>query len=175
MSISTTLKAEDGLYVPFRTGKRGGYLGGDPVGTLSLDSEVTGNATGGTAALLLTMNRDEFGFPIIFVPTFVSTRDNLAAPEVVRLAYVTAGNERISGDIEQHVLPLAGASALNVGNFDSIGIPIEGFGEDLRVGQITWSSNVDTKVYHGHWFGYCFDAQLIAREGRIGELLAGIR
>ncbi len=176
MSITGQRKVEEGLFVPWRTAKRGGVSGGEPVGTLSLDKQEVGDSGGGTVAVQITANREEFGFPGIFVPTFVTTRDNLASPEVIRLAYVTVGNERISGDIEQHALALAGPAALNVATFDNIGIPLEFQGvTDLVIMQATWSTNTDTKVYHFHIFGYMFDAQLIAREGRISELLAGIR
>lgn len=174
MSISQSLDVRDGVYVPWRTAKRGGINGGDPVGTVSVDGGLTGDATAGTAAIIIRMSRDTFGFPIIMIPTHLSARDNLASPEVVRLAYVTQGNERMVGDIEQHVLALAGAAALNVANFDSLGIPIEGQGVDQIILQVTWSTNTDTKVYHAHVFGYVYDAQLIAREGRVEGRLAGL-
>ncbi len=167
--------ADNGLFVPWRTAKRGGRDGGEPVGTLSIDGGAVGDATAGTFALRITANREEFGFPGIFVPTHMTIRDNLASAEVVRLAYVTAGNERLNGDIEQHVLAIAGAAGLNVASFGNVGIPIEFFGVNTVIMQASWSTNTDTKVYHFHVFGYMFDAQIIAREGRIGELLAGIR
>ncbi len=166
-----------GRYVPYRTPERAGEDGGDPVGTLSIAATATGAAGGGTVTVVIRMRRTEFGFRLIWVPTYISVVDNLATAEVVLLgAFGNPNNERLAGAMRQSVLPLAGAGALNVGSFTQLGVAVEPETETIStVLTGEWSTNTDTKVYFVHAYGVCYDAEVIAREGRISELLAGLR
>ncbi len=176
MSVTTNRDSADpviGHYVPFRTGERG--WNGSPVGTFAVDAQTTGDATGGTLDLNILMQRDMFGFHPLFVPTFISTRDNLATAEVVIVGYQGGGNDRLLATFREAVLPLAGASGLNVGRLTQGNIIIDP-SSLVAAGVLTasWSSNVDTKAYHFHIMCTVFDGQLLAREGQVHELLGGL-
>lgn len=175
MAVDTTVTvAGGGLYVPFRTPIRAGPLGNQPVGTLNVDANATGAAGGGTVTLRITMDVEEFGFRPIWCPTRVSVSDNLATAEAMELLYIATGNERLRANIGEVVVTVA-VSGSNVGLAEGLPVPIQpnvAAGEIMRA---TWDTNTDTKIYHLHVFGPVFDAELLAREGEVADLLAGIR
>lgn len=177
MAVSTNVKVEDGLFVPFHTARRGGPMGDEPVGTLAVDAGATGAAGGGTVQAAITMNVEEFGFRMIYIPTQIAIRDNLASAEVVSFSYEQAGNKRLNTNTTLRVVMTASAQSQNTGLVDGASVPIESVFsvEDGRVLLALWDTNTDTKAYHMHVFGFCFDAELIARRGGIGPLMSGIR
>lgn len=164
-----------GLYVPFRTAMRGGESAGDPVGTLSVDAAATGTATGGNVDIVLSMSKLSFGFHPLFIPTHITTLDTLATAEVVTIAFDLRGSERMISSMHQAELALAGAATLNIASFRGEGLLIEPDDEGLDVVMnAAWTTNEDGKAYHLHVFGYMFDAELLARAGRLSGLLGGV-
>lgn len=178
MAVSATGLFTAGLFVPFRTGKRGGVGGGDPVGSYYFDGGASGAAGGGTVTIILAMSKEQFGFHALFVPTHIDASDNLAAAEEVQLIYDAAGNSRIAAGngIRESRLAVAG-SATNDVFFTAAGILIEGSEDaDTSVLAAVWKTNTDGKAYHFHVFGMLFDAEIMAREeSKISELLMGVR
>ncbi len=161
-----------GLYTPYHTRERGGADG--LVGTLYVDGAAVGDATGGALTIQIRMRRQEFGFPLIWVPTVIVGSDNLAAAEAIQFSYDSTGNRRIDGGLVQTVLAVR--SIDNAAVMQNVSVPIEGVSDAQAVvfGTI-WPSNTDTKVYHLHMFGPVFDLQVIARQGDVDVLLAGMR
>lgn len=175
MAVVATAKVSDGLFVPFRTTSRGGGNGRDPVGTLYVDAGATGAAGGGTVEVNIGMNAEEFGFPILWVPTVVAISDNLAAAEDVLFGWQATGNER-TNTFMGIVVAMLRAAAINAGQNVQTGMLLDGFGStDGAVMSATWDTNTDTKTYHLHVFGPVWDGQLIAKGGRVPEMLAGLR
>lgn len=179
MAIDVSTLVSSGKFVPFRTARRGGRYGKDPVGTLFIDAGATGAAGGGTVTLRIAMARIEFGFHPLFVPTVINTFDTLATPEEVQLFYDSAGNERVvdgSSGIRQTELAVAGASSNDL-VFTVPGFVIEP--DQVAAADVldfVWATNTDTILYHAHVFGMLFDAEIIAREeSEISELLMGVR
>ncbi len=175
MSIASAFKVEDGLFVPFRTEKRG--LVGGPVGTLHVAVDDVGAAGGGNVEIAITMRRLEFGFRCIWVPTYAVTRDTLATAEVVRFAFEFTGNERLSRRVQSAKLAIT-ASNVNYAAFTELAVVIDPDKDsDSNVIKFLWSTNVDTKIYEGEVFGPVFDAEVIRREGGGGirDILAGVR
>ncbi len=177
MSVSTTrFVSAIGLYTPFRGFDREVSA----VGTLSLDAALTGDGTGGTITLSLSMERVEFGFHPILLVTRMSSLDGLATAEQVTVEYSSQGNERLNTDIIETNLPVAGPGSSNIATYSRLGVPIEpnlAAGGDILIAR--WTTNTDTIVYHLHVFGVVYDAEAMARGYRPGrradELLAGIR
>lgn len=171
MSVVTVTQMADQLYVPFRGFDREAGM----VGTLSVDINVTGDASGGTILGQLNMNFLEFGFHPIWVPTRVGGRDNLATAEEILLSYLQAGNERIATDIDEGRLALT-INGINRIQFEHLAVPIEPLSGGGLVLQGFWLSNVDTKLYHIHAFGPIYDAEALARgkeKGKTPDLLLG--
>lgn len=178
MAVSSTTSVQsDGLYVPFRNAQRGGPSGSDPVGTLFVNAEATGAAGGGTVTINITMRRQEFGFPIIWVPTYITTLDTLASVGKIVWSYLDTGNERLGASINEAVVAVATGLAINAGVVAERGVAIDPTGETaLAVMSAIWDDNVDTKAYHVHVFGAVFDRQVMAlSDGSVHDLLAGIR
>lgn len=178
MAVSVSGELQSGTFVPFRTAKRGGPEGSDPVGTIYFDGGATGAAGGGTVTISVTMAKLDFGFHALFVPTFLSVQDTLVTAEEVNLIYDAAGNSRIGAGngIVQGQLAVAGAG-VNSAVFTVNGMLIEPSEEtQALVLAAQWITNTDTKAYHFHVFGMLFDAEIMAREeSRISELLMGVR
>jgi len=162
-----------GLYVPYHQARRATESG--LVGTLDVDAEATGAAGGGEVSITIAMRREEFGFPLLWVPTKVSSRDNLAAAEEVAIFFISAGNRRLSDNVFEVLLAVRQGTT-DAAVMENIAIPIEGVSETQQgVLGATWSTNTDTKTYHLHAFGPVYDLQLIARLGLVDPMLAGIR
>ncbi len=177
MSVTTDVDMRtNGLFVPFRTKKRGGFEGSDPVGTLHLDGTVTGDAGGGSASITFQGIRDMFGFPMLFVPLMVGTQDNLATPESTRVIFAAAGNDRLQGDFFQ-VVTVVGLGGSNQGTLENVAVVIDFNGVNTLQDALfaLWATNEDGKVYHFHVYGACYDAQLLGNASRVPELLAGLR
>ncbi len=174
MSVTVTLTVSgDGLYVPFRGFDREAGI----VGTLQVAGSVTGDAGGGTASVRISMAPEEFGFHAIWVPTQVSTIDDLAAAEAVNLAFDTAGNERLESTQLEAQLAIRSQS-FNFCSFTQLGIAIDPdtTGLVLTAG---WTTNTLNKVYQIRAYGVVFDGQALARGkhrgARVDQLLAGVR
>lgn len=164
-----------GLFVPFRTAQRGGEYGGDPVGTLAIDAAAVGDSGGGTVTITLDMPKFVFGFHPIFVPTAVVVIDTLSTPEEVRVSFDFRGNERLIGSIIRGVLTLDMDSGLNVGSIDPNGVLIEPDDQNSQqIMLVNWKTNTDARTYELHVFGYMFDAEIMARSGRVSGLLGGV-
>ncbi len=177
MAVSTTTNVEDGLYVPYRTGRRGGEDGSDPVGTLFVNAEATGDATGGTLTVKIKMRSQEFGFPAVWVPTLVVLLDDLAAVETPLFQFASTGQERLSVSVHEAILSVRGGGTSNTAVVDALGVAIDPdlvAGGDVMIA--IWASNTDTKSYHIHAYGPIWDGQLLAMsQGRIPDILAGVR
>ncbi len=161
-------------YVPWHTRGRG--EGNGLVGTLSVDALATGDATGGTVAINLRMTREVFGFPMLFVPTIINTKDNLAAAEEVLFIYTPEGNGRLLSRLEEGVLALD-AGGVNTAIMTNTSVPIEGVGSEanLDVFSVVWNTNTNSLAYHLHMFGPVYDLQVIAKLGILDQLAAGLR
>lgn len=176
MSVTTDVAVSGGTYIPFRTARRGGVAGRDAVGTLSVDIETVGNGTGGTVTLGMTMARGNFGFHALWVPTRITVVDTLATAEVVVIAFVSAGNDRLRGPLDEAVLSIDRGDDRNIGVAKEFAILIDpGSRVEGQVLSALWQSNTDTKSYHLHAYGAIYDAEIIAREGGVSELVAGLR
>lgn len=175
MAVVQTRNVGDGVFVPFRVPKRAGAVGDRPVGTLGVDSEAVGTATGGTVRIQLAMDLQEFGFPIIWVPTVISLSDNLASPIVVTFG-ISGSMPRMQANLEEAVVLVATPGlALNVGIVENVSIPMESNAPGQEVMFAVWGTNTDTKIYHLHAFGPVYDAQVMANEGEVPDLVAGLR
>lgn len=177
MAVTTTSFASAGRYEPFHVVGRAGGDGRDPVGTLFIDANATGDATGGAVTINIAMGMNDFGFRMMFVPTFVSVQDALAAAEVMEFLYTSGGNKRITANVSQHILGIRGGpSDVDVHVVTQLAMLIEPFtvaAADIMSAR--WATNTDTKAYHMHVFGVCYDAEVIAKEGGIPDLVAGLR
>lgn len=173
MAVNTTTLIADGVitsrYTPYHAARRGGPDGSDPVGTLSVNAQATGAAGGGTVIVGISMNRETFGFPLLWVPTMISIADNLATAEDVDLAYSGGRMETA----QQQVVTMV-QFAENAGAASQYGVSFEG-GEATLIITATWQTNTDTKTYHLHVFGPVYDLQVIAARGRISDIMAGLR
>lgn len=175
MAISQNRALSDQLFVPWHTATRGGD-GSNPVGTIAVDALATGAAGGGTVTLRLQQSIEQFGFPLVWVPTWIAVTDNLASAEPVQLTLGSTGNRRLNADVSHTILTVADGQGLNNGNLENVTVPIEGRTvADGTVITAVWDTNTDTKSYHIHAFGAVFDLQLLAREGQVWPLLAGLR
>lgn len=175
MTVTVTRNVSSGSdgYVPWHTASRDSNAG--LVGTLAFNAEATGDSGGGTVKILLRMRREEFGFPILWVPTQVTTIDNLATAEDVIVTYETAGNRRLSTSFQQ-IVQMRQVLSTNAGAVENVVIPIEGVGPgQLDIMQAEWATNTDTKTYHLHMFGPVYDLQMLARLGQIDPIIAGLR
>lgn len=174
MTVQVTRQVSDGLYVPYHQASRS--VGNGLVGTLFVDAEAVGDSGGGSVSILLQMRREEFGFPLLWVPTLIAVQDNLATAEVVDMVYTAGGNRRALGPIGEAVVTVDGAAGLNRGQMTNVTLPIEGVAlATASIMSADWASNVDTKIYHLHVFGPVYDLQLIARDGYIDDMAAGLR
>lgn len=176
MAVSTNQNMSNtsiGEYVPFHQAGRDNPSG--IVGTLMANAEATGDATGGEVSITLRMRREEFGFPLLWVPTKIGVRDNLAAAEEVSMFYVASGNRRLNDNFFEVQLAVR-QGVTNAAILSNPSIAIEGLGPGQGdVFGATWSTNTDTKTYHLHMFGAVFDLQMLARMGRVEAFLAGLR
>ncbi len=177
MAVTVSIEAATGLFVPYRTAHRGGPDGSDPVGTLAINAEAVGAAGGGVVNIFIVMNAEEFGFPLIYLPTAIEVSDNLATAEVVYFAYTSDGNDRLQTSWQEAITTVAeGVNSRNLGFVKSTSIPIDSDGvSNRRVLNAAWPTNTDTKVYHLHTFGPVWDGQLLAKAERLPEMLAGLR
>lgn len=173
MAISVLRSAEAGNFVPFHTLNRGGDNG--LVGTFFVDAEVTGDSGGGGVTLRQGLGRNDLGFPWLWVPTIVASRDNLATAEVVTFIYDLTNNRRLSASLHETKLALQ-AGAVNAALMENTSVPIEPDSDvSAEVFDVIWQTNTDTKIYHLHMFGPVYDLQLIAAGGHVDEFAAGLR
>ncbi len=176
MAITISESFAAGLYVPFRGIDREV----SPVGTLSQTIVDTGDATGGSASMLVTATYEMFGFHPIIIVTKVLTIDNLAAAQTVRAGMSNVGNERLETDMYEIVLAIEEGGS-NYAVFDNLTVPIEPSSREAEanVFAIVWDTNTDTKSYDARLFAVFYDAEAMARgkeKGRsVPALLGGIR
>ncbi len=175
MSVVGTVNLSDGLYVPFRGVSRMR----SPVGTLSVDGEVTGDGGGGSASIVMRATRLLFGFHPLLSLTRLQTFDTLATVETNRLLIQAAGNERIDEDYSEVMQPVEQGVDNNVANAGLLGIPIEP-DQDTASDVITvvWTTNETSDLYHLHAFFMVYDMEALARspgQGHVDLLVAGIR
>ncbi len=181
MSISVERNVADeatGLYVPFRTAQRGGVSGGDPVGTLAINAEVTGDATGGTVQIEVVMQLLAFGFHALWLVTDFTLTDAGAAQNVIAV-FDSRGNERLIAELSEVGTTIAGPFTTSIFKARGNGVIIEPSSLLVATGahevmQGLWTTNTNGNVYHVHAFGYLYDAEIIARSGRLGGLLGGL-
>ncbi len=175
MSVVAVVSAGEGLYVPFRGVSREE----SPVGTLSVDGEVTGDAGGGSASIVIRATKLMFGFHPLLALTRIQTFDTLATLEANRLLIQSAGNERIDEDYSEVMTPVEQGTDNNVANAQFLGIPIEpDQSVDSDILTIVWTTNELSDLYHLHAFFMVYDLEALARSpgrGLIDLLIAGIR
>lgn len=176
MAVLVAIPVEDGSavirYTPYHAGRRGGVLGSDPVGTLMINAEAVGAAGGGSVTVNITMLREAFGFPLMFVPTIVVMSDNLASAEDSTLTF---DSPRFVTALSQVVTKLSTTNVGNMGQVPNVAVNLEGDATPRTIIQGVWDTNTDTKVYHIHAFGPVYDMQVIAARGYISDIIAGIR
>lgn len=174
MSVAVTRSTSAGLFVPFRNANRGGGDGSEPVGTLSIDAEAAGDGSAGSVTIAIAMARLEFGMHPLFVPTYVNSEDSLVTAEEVEFQLDSVGNERIQDSLRQVVLAVDGLNR-NVARFVNDGLIVEpSQSVEANVFVFAWKTNTNALTYHGHVFGYVYDAELLARAGGNFGLLAGL-
>ncbi len=174
MAVSTNRDVADGLFTPYHQRQRA--EGNGLVGTLSVNAEATGAAGGGSVTIILRMRRREFGFPILWVPTLIQCQDNLGTPEPVTLNYLSAGNRQLTANLTEVITPIDAGDVQDVGHALNVSMPIEGNETSIdSILSMKWETNTDTKIYHMHVFGPVYDLQVVARQGYIDELMAGLR
>ncbi len=177
MAVSTDTDMANGHYVPFRTERRGGDRGDRPVGTLFADGNAIGAAGGGTVEVGLTMGRQPFGFRIMFVPTIIAVRDNLASLENVNFIYALTNNSRLPAgtNVDENIVPIT-SGGIQVGRVIGVAFLIEPE-EDAPglVMRATWATNTDGKAYHLHTYGVVYDAEIMTGYGQVPDLVGGLR
>lgn len=174
MAVSTSTLVQNGLYVPYHSKYRGAHT--TPVGTLYIDAGATGAAGGGTVTVAIAMRSQEFGFRLIWIPTHVSVRDNLATAEIVQFVIDANGNRRTSSAIVIPAVTVRDTSGENSILIDIGAIPLEGGSvAPADVLRAVWGTNTDTIGYHVHAFGPVYDLEQMAEIGDVPELMAGIR
>lgn len=177
MSVTSSTPSESGLYTPFRGFDREAGA----VGTLSVDAEATGDGSGGTVTIVISMKFEQFGFHSLWIPTRVSSLDNLASPEVVEFSFRSSGNDRLAaGDLREAATALATGGANNVASFSALGVSIEVRSlTNVSVMQVRWTTNTNALLYHLHVFGILYDGEALARGKAAGkapeQLLGGVR
>ncbi len=180
LAISDQIDVSSGLYVPFRGFDREA----GPVGTLDVQSQTVADVSGGTVALNVRWNYEEFGFHMIWIPTMITIIDTLAAAETVEVLYRGLGNERIAdfhGEIVTTVS--SGFTARNIGKVAELGFPFEANVDARETPQgiisAGWATNTNLLLYELHIFGPVYDAEALARGKQEGKspdvLLAGVR
>lgn len=177
MSVTSIAAVANGTYEPFHTEVRAGPNSEDPVGTVAVDSGVTGDASGGTVTIGVSMRPQEFGFRLLWIPLSIVLRDNLAGQDLVNLNYLSVVNDRLDAVVEEFITMEDAAQSLNMGLSKMYALPIEvSYGTSGgNVLTAVWATNTDTKIYHLHVFGPVFDLEVMAREGKVHPLMAGIR
>ncbi len=175
MSVSNVVSLEDnGLYVPFRGTDRAQA----PVGTLQAQAQVTGDGSAGSVTISFTLPFILFGFHALLAATRINTIDLSATLQNLRLIYNTAGNERLSHEITEVVVPVELPPNNNHGNAQFLGIPIEGTRVEGNVLTAAWVTNNNTIDYDVHAFFMVYDLEFLSKlpgTGRIDSLVAGIR
>ncbi len=177
MSISTNIVVSDGLYVPFRGFDREA----GPVGTLDVQGQTVGDGSGGTVAINIQWNYEEFGFHGIWVPTMISIQDTLASAIPVEVLFRGLGNERINDFHGEIVTPTASTfTTRNLGKVTDLAFPLEApqnSRETLRtVITAGWATNTNALLYELHVYGVLYDAESLARgkmRGKAPDLLLG--
>ncbi len=176
MALSVTRSVGSGLFVPFRGIDRRV----SPVGTLSIDATVVGDASGSPVTIVLAMAKEEFGFHPIWIPTRVVVIENNNAAQEVLFVYQTGGNERIQGGLSEEITTRVTGDGDNVGNAEFLAVPIEPDQQaQADVFSARWAVNTNTNVYELHMFGVLYDAQAMAADKtsgkRIDLFMAGVR
>ncbi len=176
MSVTATQLVSGGRYAPYRGASRSH----GPVGTLHVKAIATGDATGGSITLRILTVGDEFGFPMIWVPTLISAHDNLAAAENIRQRIGSGAGRVLSSSLDRDIVMRAGFGSLNYGVLEGASPPLDLEGNlplesSVIFLQWEWDTNTDTKTYTGNVFGPVYDSQAIAKvaELEIGGPLAG--
>ncbi len=178
MAVNQDREFSTGLYTPFRGFDREAGA----IGTYSLLTTAAGTVTAGTVTITVQMNKIEFGFHPIFIITRISTRDELAAAEVILFSYLSDGNERLQGIITEQRLSVALAAGGDfIATFTELGVSIEPTEEVATrdAFQVRWGTNTDGKTYTLSVFGVLYDAEALARAKLPGKapdlLLTGVR
>ncbi len=175
MSVSVSLAIDAQILVPFRGVDRGHSI----VGSISGQTSVTGDGSGGTATVNLTATRQMWGFHPLIVLTGVTVVDDLAAAGLVRGGFSSAGNERLFSSMFEVLLSVQ-ESTNNWALFKELTVPIEP-SEDTAaiVFAAVFETNTNLKVYDMRFFGVVWDMEAMARSkhfGRVVDLLmAGVR
>ena len=162
MTVTDNTELGTALYVPFRGVSRVV----NPVASINMSLEATGDGSGGSVNAHVLANRIEFGFHPIVILTLVEARDNLAATSQRFLQYSSVGNERLQGAITIPKVPIAnGNDFISVWSGGELAVPVEPDGAAGRnIFTIQWATNTNVEVYRVFIFGLVFDAEAIARE-----------
>lgn len=176
MAVSNNTAMAGGHFVPFRMRKRAGASRTDPVGTLHVNAEVSGDGSGGSATASITGVKDTFGFPALWVPTMIAVQDVLASLVDVRIIFGAVGNDRLEATVSVPVVMTA-VGGVNMGVLGNTSILIDSSGV-ANAGDVlsaVWATNTNTFVYHLHVYGPVYDGQWLAEADNLPELLAGLR
>lgn len=166
--------AATGLYVPYH--QAGRDASNALVGSLAVNAEATGDSGGGNVTIQLLMLRSEFGFPQLWVPTLIAAQDNLGTAEPVVFNYLSSGNRRLNANIAEVITMIDGGGTSDFGHVENVSLPLEvDPGSDRSVLSMKWSTNTDGKIYHMHVVGPVYDLQMLAKDGYIDEMMAGLR
>jgi len=175
VSVAATTELANGLFVPFMQRTRGGDSHGSPVGTVTLDATDTGDGSGGTATVSVSIRRTMFGFRTLVIPTSIVTFDNLAAVEPIRLEFQFAGLRRLVA-VHQFVRTSVRHNATNMSELGDLGIVLESNLEAATDAlAVQWETNTNSVVYHVHLYGVVYDLEILEKYGTLDPLMAGVR
>lgn len=176
MSVSANTAMSGGHFVPFRMRKRGGGSGTDPVGTLHVNAEVTGDSSSGSVTATITGVKDTFGFPAMWVPTLIAVQDVLASLVNVRIVFGQVGNDRLEATMSTPIIMTA-IGGVNMGVLGNSSVLIDSSGVQAAADVLSaiWPTNTDGFLYHLHVYGPVYDGQKLAEADNLPELLAGLR
>ncbi len=164
MSVTDITLFQDGHYVPFR----GLAKGVQPAGSYSANMTGTGDGSGGTVNLQMSMRAIEFGMHCILTMVLVETNDNLTSAVEVLFQYsATPGNERIdsAGILSIRKLPVSSIGlnrAVYLGQ--DLPVPIESISAaGTTCFNVAWATNTTGKAYTARIFALLWDAEVLAR------------
>ena len=160
MAVTSTATLEaGGLYVPF-TGSQGS---GGPRGTYSGHFEVTGDASGNPATVIVQATRENgFGFRSIIVVQYVTVRDGAGTAQTVRFDWLS-GLRRMVDQIALRITTTDLGSE-NVGVLSGPSVPIEvDAGGNVSVMQAVWPTNNNGVVMELEMAGVVYDIETIAK------------
>lgn len=178
MTVTTAVSLTPGFFVPLAQKVRGGDGHMSPVGTISQEITTVGDVSGGVVNLGLSDVFNSLGFRALYVPTYLSLVDGLAAVGAVEIQWFAGGNKRIRTSLRS-VLTTVRVNSVDIARFEPAGVILEPdqtqSGTGARILNVSWPTNTDGITYRVQYFFAVYDAEDIERYGSISDLLAGVR